>query len=118
MRRDNEIESSIRKNLLRIMHEKGLSVSDISNKCGVGQSTIRNWLNGLTSPSAISLIRVCEALNANLLDITGETKRRCFECSYMFQRGMYCYCLKDVIRPDGTPRYVDGRNICCDQFKE
>ncbi len=66
---------SIIDNLLNILEEKGLSQADLCKHLGINTSTMTNWKQRGTDPSAKYIIPICEFLDITpYLLLTGKEK--------------------------------------------
>lgn len=66
---------SIIDNMMRLLEEKGLSQADLCKHLGINTSTMTNWKQRGTDPSAKYIIPICEYLNVTpYLLLTGKEK--------------------------------------------
>ena len=54
------------RNLYIALYDKKLSQSELSDKIGISQKTISNYINGYKSPSTASLIKIAEVLGVTV----------------------------------------------------
>ena len=59
--------------LRQILHEKGISIVQLSKMSGISSSNLSNYMNGKISPTLETLYKIAEALN---VDITELFKKR------------------------------------------
>lgn len=59
----------ISEKIFELMKEKGISQLTLSEKTGIGQSTISDWKTKKTNPSANKILKICEVLECTPYDI-------------------------------------------------
>ena len=62
----------ISERIFELLHEKGMSQKEFSEKTGISQSTISDWKRKKTNPSADKLKVICDVLHITLYDLLGE----------------------------------------------
>lgn len=52
-----------------ILHEKQISIAQLSSKCGISASNLSNYMSGKISPTLDTLNKIADALNVDLTEL-------------------------------------------------
>lgn len=63
----------ISERIFKIMREKNITQLDLSEKTGIGQSTISDWKTKKTNPSADKIMILCESLEVTPEELLQDT---------------------------------------------
>ncbi|MDD4976367.1 MAG: helix-turn-helix transcriptional regulator [Bacteriovorax sp.] len=89
----------LKKNLLKLMEEKNLSIAQIAKGSGVPKSNITKWMNG-ANPNLSQLAKVAEYFQLSVDEIAFD-KKKDTEIENLFQKleihsGLYEVIIKKV----------------------
>lgn len=59
--------------IFKIMDEKGISQLELSQKTGIGQSTISDWKRKRTNPGTEKLMKIAAVLEVSVEEILQDT---------------------------------------------
>lgn len=70
------IRKNIQKNIAKFRKREGLTQKELAVKLGIAPTNVASWEQGKSSPDIDTLIRICEILNTNLVEM--------YECKFEF----------------------------------
>jgi len=72
---NEDIKDIFSSNLNRLMEQRGLTVSELSDKTNIAYSTVNDWKNGKKMPRGGNLQLLSDFFNVNLSDLTSNKER-------------------------------------------
>lgn len=92
-----------------ILHEKQISISQLSSKCGISASNLSNYMSGKISPTLDTLNKIADALNIDLTELFKKREEVVLMAKY---EG------KTVeIKPDDLIQYIKNKELANEQSK-
>lgn len=79
----NTPQENFRKNLSRIMYEKGKSQTELSKALGVPFQSVNNWVLGVATPRMGRIQRIAEYFGVEIADLLEEPKEKLPTCDKM-----------------------------------
>lgn len=69
--------------IFEILQQKGMSQKELSEKTGIGQSTISDWKNKRMNPSSDKIMIICDALGVSPYAILSGSNDRYNQMDYI-----------------------------------
>lgn len=67
-----EIRDNVKRNLGYYLSLRGISQKELSQKLGVSQSAVTNWVKGKNSPDIEVVAQICDVLDISVSDLFGK----------------------------------------------